>query len=184
MPVSENAFRKLALEDPEGHWELHCGYLRRKPGMTFEHNRLAFWLAVRLAEQIDRTKFDVRTNAGHVRGSADSYYIPDVLVIPLDLAEPLRGGRGLEAYSAPLPLVVEGWSRSTGDYDVETKLREYQRRGDLEIWRIHPYERSLTAWRRQADGSYTETFYKGGAIRPIALPSVAIDLDALFADSV
>ena len=26
---------------------------------------------------------------------------------------------------------------------AETKLREYQLRGDAEIWRIHPYERTL-----------------------------------------
>ena len=60
----------------------------------------------------------------------------------------------LEVYDQPLPLVVEVWSRSTGDYDVEEKLAVYQQRGDLEIWRIHPYERTLTAWRRLPDGSY------------------------------
>jgi Uma2 family endonuclease len=76
---------------------------------------------------------------------------------------------------------VEIWPRSTGDYDVEEKLPEYQRRGDLEIWRLHPYERTLTAWRRQPDGSYTETIYTGGVVHPVALPGVAIDLDALFA---
>ena len=80
-----------------------------------------------------------------------------------------------------MPLVVEVWSPSTGDYDVETKLQEYQRRGDLEIWRIHPYEQTLTAWRRQPDGSYTETLYRGGRVQPVALPNVTIDLDDLFA---
>ena len=87
----------------------------------------------------------------------------------------------LEVYQVPLPLVIEVWSRSTGTYDVDDKLPEYQRRGDLEIWRLQPYERALTAWRRQPDGSYTETVYSGGSVRPGALPGVAIDLDALFA---
>ena len=77
-------------------------------------------------------------------------------------------------------LVVEIWSPSTGTYDVDTKLSEYQQRGDLEVWRIHPYERTLTAWRRQPDGSYAMTLYDGGAIQPAALPSVTIEIDRLF----
>jgi len=104
-----------------------------------------------------------------------------VFVFPLELASNLRDRPDvLEAYEAPLPLVVEVWSPSTGNYDIEEKLREYQRRGDLEIWRIHPFERTLIAWRRQPDGSYTESHYAGGTIQPIALPNVTVDLNALF----
>lgn len=180
MPVSEKTFRLLALEDPEGHWELHCGFPHRKPGMTFEHNEAGEDLAFALRRQLDHTRFRVRHNAGHVRISSQNYYIPDVFVFPVELAGPLRGQRTLEFYDGPLPLVVEIWSRSTGDYDVATKLREYQRRGHLEIWRIHPYERTLTAWRRQPDGSYTESLHIGGSVQPIALPNVTIDLDTLF----
>ena len=79
-----------------------------------------------------------------------------------------------------MPLVVEVWSPSTGDYDVEEKLREYQRRGDLEIWRIHPYERTLTRWQRQPDGSYQESLIRTGSVHPAALPAVSIELDSLF----
>jgi Uma2 family endonuclease len=79
-----------------------------------------------------------------------------------------------------MPLVVEVWSPSTGDTDVTDKLRECQERGDVEIWLLHPYERTLTAWRRQPDGSYTETHNTGGIVRPASLPGVAIDLDTLF----
>ena len=104
----------------------------------------------------------------------------------------LHGGRGswrkrdqcqpgsVEIYTDPLPLVAEIWSQSTGNYDVTEKLAAYQRRGDLEIWRIHPYDRTLTAWRRQDDGAYTETLYRGGSVRPAFLPDVSIDLDTLF----
>ncbi len=35
------------------------------------------------------------------------------------------------------------------------------------------------AWRRQPDGTYTETRYTGGSIQPVALPGVSIDLDWL-----
>ena len=92
-----------------------------------------------------------------------------------------RGTRTLEVYEEALPLVVEVWSPSTGAYDVEVKLLEYQRRGDLEIWLIHPYERTLTAWIRQPDGAYAEAIYREGVVRPSALPGVEIDLVSLFA---
>ena len=76
-------------------------------------------------------------------------------------------------------MIVEGWSSSTGGYDVDTKLPEYQRRGDAEIWRFHPYERTLRVWRRQPDGGYAETQYSSGLVRPASLPDVRIDPDAL-----
>jgi Uma2 family endonuclease len=56
----------------------------------------------------------------------------------------------------------------------------YQRRGDAEIWRIHPYEQTVTVWRRQEDGSYDERIYRDGVILPAALPGVTIDLARLF----
>lgn len=180
MPVSEQTYLQLALEEPN-QWELHCGHLRRKPGMTAQHNEVAWELSFRLGQQLDRSQFHVRLGMGHVRRSSESYYIPDVYVVPTELFLPLRELRNtLEAYNEPLPLVVEVWSPSTGDFDVDTKLPEYQRRGDLEIWRIHPFDRTLIAWRRQADGSYVQSLYTGGSIQPVALPNVTIDLDTLF----
>jgi Uma2 family endonuclease len=180
VPVSEETYRQLALEDPEGHWELHCGSLRRKPDMTVEHNDVATRLFARLVRQLDENAFMVRANMGRLRRSAEQYYIPDLCVIPAELIRPLRGRRVLDMYDAPLPLVVEIWSPSTGDYDVDTKLPEYRRRGDIEIWRIHPYERTLTSSRRQPDGSYADTVHTSGTVRPVALPSVAIDVETLF----
>ena len=63
---------------------------------------------------------------------------------------------------------------------MNEKVGEYQRRGDVEIWHIHPYERTLTAWRRQPDGTYIESLHTGGTMQPIVLPHVTIDLGALF----
>jgi Uma2 family endonuclease len=133
MPVSETDFRKLALEEPDARWELHCGTLRQKPSMTAAHNHVVARLFRRLTQQLDERRFDVRSNAGHVRRSAEAYYIPDLFVVPMALVRPLLPQQDvLEAYESPLPLVVEIWSRSTGDYDVDSKLPEYQRRGDFE----------------------------------------------------
>lgn len=63
---------------------------------------------------------------------------------------------------------------------MRERLPEYQRRGDLEIWFIHPYDRTLTSWHRQTDGSYRESLRRSGIVQPIALPGVSVDLDALF----
>jgi Uma2 family endonuclease len=180
-PMSDEAFERLALDDPQGHWELNCGVPRRKPGMTFEHNDVMENLGFLLHAQLDRREHRVRINHGHVRRPARSYIIPDVFVIPRASFEPRRSHPDeLEAYTEPLPLVVEVWSRSTGGYDVTDKLAEYQRRGDTEIWLIHPYERTLRTWRRRPDGGYDETLITEGVVRPVALPSVAIDLVSLF----
>jgi len=180
MPVSEKTYLRVALEDP-GQWELHGGQLRRKPGMTAEHNDVALELGYRLRHQLNRQDYRVRVSMGHVRRSSESYYIPDVFVIPSELFQQARGRPNtLETYSAPLPLVIEVWSPSTGDYDVDSKLPEYQARGDLEIWRVHPFERTLKAWRRQPNGSYSAFEYAGGVVQPASLPGIAIDLDMLF----
>ena len=181
MVVSAKTFEQVALEDPDRKWELDCGRLRQKPGMTAEHNHTGRRLASRLTKQLDENEFTVDANAIRLRVSTGSFYIPDVTVIPIAaVRRRLAAPRRLEVYEEPLQLVVEVWSPSTGDYDVETKLREYKLRGDAEIWRLHPYERTLTAWRWQPDGSYTETLYRGGIVVPVALPNVRIDLDSLF----
>jgi Uma2 family endonuclease len=181
MPVTQETYERVALEDPEGHWELHRGRLRQKPPMSFRHNDATVELGFQLRRQIDPTRFRVRVNAGRLRRTDETYYIPDVMVFPTSLAERIRDRPDiLEVYDAPLPFVAEIWSPSTGDYDVDEKVPEYQRRGDREIWRMHPFERTLTIWRRQADGSYAETIVRGGKIQLSALPSVVVDLDALF----
>lgn len=183
MPVSYETFERVALEDGDGHWELVCGRLRKKPTMTAEHYDAIVALARQLLLQLDPNEFTVRIDMSQVGIPGGSYYIPDLFVVPKSLARGQRRGvrGGLESYTGPLPLVVEAWSPSTGDYDVMTKLPDYQARGDTEIWLLHPYERWLRAWRRQADGSYIELAFTGdAAIEPVALPGVQIALPALF----
>jgi Uma2 family endonuclease len=181
MSVSAATYERLALEDPDHVWELDCGRLRQKPPMTYAHNDLMFELAHRLRLQLDPGQYRVRVNSARVVYGAARYYVPDVCVVPVTVTGPLRDQPdALERYAEPLPLVVEVWSPSTGGYDVDAKVPEYQRRGDGEIWRIHPRERTLTFWRRQTDGRYTEHLYQTGVVQPATLPDVSIDLDALF----
>ncbi len=141
-----------------------------------------------LANQLDRTIYRVNVNGDRARISPRAYYIPDVIAIPAAYQQSLADDpRALGVYTEPLPLAAEVWSPTTGHYDVATKLEGYRERGDLEIWFIHPYERTLTAWRRQPEGSYTEELYRSGVV-PVAscpqspgvpFPGVTIDLDVL-----
>ncbi len=184
MPVSEQTYLRLIQEDPDSKWELHCGRLWSKPPMTWEHVRTASVLGFRLQERLSMDEFIVIEQSGRARRSRSRYYVPDILVVPAAMAARLFSRPGaLAVFPEPLPLVIEVWSPSTGNYDVRAKLPEYCRRGDKEIWLIHPYERTLTAWVRQSDGSYSETVYGGGTVSPTYPPDVTIDLDALFADA-
>lgn len=180
MAVSQQTYERVALEDPDAKWELHGGRLREKPGMTWAHGKVELGLAYQLLQQLDSDVFHVSMDHGRVRAD-QTFYIPDLLVAPVEYTLSIRERQDvLEVYDPPLPLIVEVWSPSTGDYDIDAKLPGYQRRGDLEIWRVHPYERSLIAWRRQPDGSYTEAMYDGGVVDVVSIPGVTIDLDRLF----
>jgi Uma2 family endonuclease len=178
--ISEQEYRELALSDPDVHWELWDGVLVEKPLMSMKHDDVAFYLALALANQLDRSVYRVNVNGGKTRRSARNYFIPDVVVIPAAFVMPyLNDPRAFNAFAEPLPLVVEIWSRTTGDYDIAAKLPSYRERGDAEIWFIHPYDRTLTAWRRLPDGSYAEETYRGGLIAVASLPGVVIDFDGL-----
>ena len=178
--LSEQEYRELVFRDDDHHWELWDGVLVEKPPMSKMHDDVAFQLGHRLQNQLDPSIFRINVNGGKTRYTARNYLVPDVVVIPASLVLPFRNNpHDFNAYDQSLPLVVEIWSASTGDYDVEAKLPIYRERGDLEIWFLHPYERTLTAWRRQPDGSYEETRYTGGIVPALSLPGVTIDLDAL-----
>lgn len=178
--LSEQEYRELALGDDDHLWELWDGVLVEKPLMSAKHEDTASFLGYLLQGQLDRNHFRVHVNGGRARLSRRTFYIPDVAVIPTASFRAIECKPWeLNAYAEPMPLVVEVWSRSTGAYDVATKLHGYRERGDLEIWFIQPYERTLTAWRRQPDGSYSEERYTGGIVPVASLPGVSIDLDAL-----
>jgi Uma2 family endonuclease len=180
--VSEEAYQRLVLNDPGRQWELHQGQLREKPGVSVEHGHVLDQLLAMLYAQLDRRVYRLRANHARLRRSADSYYVPDVAVIRTVTEDAMRDHpTDLDVYREPLPLVVEIWSPSTGDYDLKEKMGQYRQRGDEEIWRIHPYERTVTVWRRRRDGGYDESIVRGGTVRLESLPEVTIDVDALFA---
>ena len=178
--MSEQEYELFVQSHPDGQWELHDGVLVEKLRMGAEHGVIPMLLGHLLLLQIDRASYHVVT-ALRVRRPTATVFLPDLIVIPRALAETIRGRPGTPTiFSDSLPLVVEVWSRSTGDYDVETKIPAYMQRGDLEIWRIHPHERTVTSWVRRADGTYQETIYSSGTIQLAALPGVEIAVADIF----
>lgn len=179
--MSERAYRELALGEAGRFVELWDGEPREKPAMSVGHGWTLSKLGFGLMQQLDWGEYQVRINHGRVRRTARNCLIPDVMVIPTALVAERGDPSSLDAYDRPLPLVAEVWSPATGEYEVTAKLAGYQRRGDEEIWYLHPFEQTLTAWRGQPDGRSTETTHREGVDRPASLPGVAIDLAALFA---
>lgn len=178
--VGADAYVRIALADDDRHWELWDGVLVEKPGMSTEHNHAVFELGSQLRSQVDPGQFRVRVNRTRLR-KPTSYFTPDVLVVPTAMERLTRGRPGrLETYADAIPFVAEICSPSTGGYDIDAKVPEYKTRGDLEIWRLHPFERRLTAWRREPNGEYLETTRRDGRVPVESLPGVAVDLDALF----
>ncbi len=179
MAVSYATYERVALEDTDGQWELVCGKLRERPLMTQEHNSIASRLVRQLLATLP-DEVEVRQNAPSLRIASGTYLVPDVAVITPGILGTIAPRPHLETYEVALPFVAEVWSPSTGGYDVETKLPEYRTRGDLEVWRIHPQDRTVTAWRKQPDGSYSETLYREGAVPIESLPGVVIEMARLF----
>ena len=182
IAMSPEEYEAFVLEESDDRtWELVRGRLQEKPAMTEGHDNSSFELAHSLRSQLNPRHFRVSANMARVKRMDRSYFIPDVVVFPITggPGQP-ENPRAFNAYSTPALLVVEVWSPSTGKYDIEEKLRAYQERGDLEIWRLHPFDHTLTVWRRRPEGGYDEVVLRGGQVTPSTLPGVTIDLDALF----
>lgn len=181
MPVTMETYERLALEDPDSRWELVGGTVERKPGITTGHNDVIDALQFTLMQQLPRSEWVIRPGTSRVQIPNGNVRIPDLFVVARTV-KMTRRRDNLEVYVEPLPLIVEVWSPSTGREDRVSKVPEYQARGDLEIWLLHPFRQRLTAHRRHPDGTYAEQVLTSGMITPVALPDVTIDIAALFAE--
>ena len=99
-PMSEETYRQFALGDPQGQWELHHGQLREKPGMSVEHGGVMDASGGVAPNQLDRNEYRVRATHARLRRSADTYYVPDIAVIPTAVVQALLEHPGsLDAYA-------------------------------------------------------------------------------------
>lgn len=181
MALTAETYRRVVSESPEAVWELDHGRLREKPTMSFRHHDTSAQVAFSLMSQLDPARFRVHINGARLERSEESYFVPDVAVIPVELIpDNIDDPRTLDVYHRPLPLVIEVWSPSTGGYVIDAKLPEYRARGDEEIWRLHAYDRSVIVWRRRPDTTYEEFHVTSGTLEPASLPGVSIKLADLF----
>jgi Uma2 family endonuclease len=181
MSVARESILTL-LEETDGRSELYDGELREKPPMSVDHNQSVWELLRQLLPQLPPSIYQLRSNGGHLAVPGANSFVPDLFVLPVEtLARMTPEQRRFERYADPMPFVVEIWSPSTGTYDVDRKIPGYQARGDLEIWRIHPFDQVILIWRRQDDGRYVESEARGGTIALHAVPDETIGLDALWA---
>src|SRR5215211_6844876 len=90
MPVSEATYQQVALEDPDGQWELVCGRLRQKPVMTTEHNSVTRMLNVQLVRQLDEDEYVVSFDQTRLRIVAGTQHVPDLFVFPRAYERRLR----------------------------------------------------------------------------------------------
>ena len=180
MAVAKESLVAL-LEETDGRSELYGGELREKLPMSVDHNQSVWELLRQLLPEIPQGVYQLRINGGHLAVPGGNSYIPDLFVLPVEaIARMTPTQRRFERYAEPMPFVVEIWSPSTGTFDIDRKIPGYRARGDLEIWRIHPFDRVVTAWRRDTDDRYVESEFRNGTVSLHALPNVSINLDVLF----
>jgi hypothetical protein len=149
--------------------------------MGFAQSHSSGALARTLISCLSKADFRVLHNAGYLRAPDRSIYLPDVAIVPGILMQRFRTDPMLfEIYDESLPFVAEVWSPPNGLFDVDTKFPAYRLRGDAEIWRIHPFERTVTIWLKHPNGTYEETIVRSRPVNLQALPSVAIVIDDLF----
>ena len=174
------AYERLVADDPAYEdMELFDGVPVEKPAMCWYHGDLGSAVGLQIASMLDQTRFRLRFDHARLAlPGGDSYYIPDLAIIPNTPPPTLRA---LDLHCGPIPLVVEIWAPRTGPYDAAVKLPGYRRRGDAEVWWFDPRDPSVTRWLRRPDGEYDEEVRRGGVVELTALPTVRIDLDALFA---
>lgn len=181
MVISSKTDRRIVAEDPNGAWEPVDGRRREKPAMTLWHNDARALLGHALMRSLDSSRFRVHCGGARLELIERNYFVPDLVVIPAESSMPLRAQVfASNFYASPLSLLVEIWPPPTDAWCVDEKIPLYKARGDKEIWRMRPYERTLTIGRRQPGETCSESFHKNGAFHPAFHPNVAIDLGRLF----
>lgn len=181
MPLTFRTYAQLALEDPDGRWELDAGSPRSKPPESFLHGLLVDEVVEQLVPQVRGTPVRLSVNHARIATGPDGVCLPDIAVTPrTPTGRAATQPHGLEVYRNALPLVIDVWATPTREYDVPAKVPEYCAARTDEIWLIHAAAAAVTIWRRLPSGRYDESIRTAGILTALSVPELALDLDGLF----
>ena len=154
--ATEDDFYREAGEDSD--WEYLDGRIVMHSPASRQHEDLFSFLMVLLRAYLDVTR------AGIVLGSRYPMRLdarwspePDLLVVRPDKRHLLTRTR----LEGPADLVIEIASDSDPGLDVREKLPRYRMAGIEEIWLVDPFEQTLRAETREADGYVSRTLTEG-----------------------
>lgn len=121
----------------DNRYELMHGQLKLMNPPTLLHIRIAKFLERQFDNEIQRLGYpwEAFREVGQ-QTEEDSARLPDVLVVPLELAEKLMNQSAV--LQVPSLLVVEIVSPSSSTDDYKEKLEEYQALGIPEYWIANP----------------------------------------------
>jgi len=142
------------------------------------HQEVVLELARQIADALEGgpcrayvAPFDVRLPQGDEPDEAiDTVVQPDITVVYDARKLDDRGCRGAPEW------IVEVLSPSTAAHDQIHKRAVYERHGVGELWLVHPSDRLVMVYRREAGGYGRPLIHElEGELSPAVLPSVTID---------
>jgi Uma2 family endonuclease len=161
------------VEEREGYtprYELVDGELLVSPSPSLRHQRIILRLAFRLTEYVNRFGVgEVFLGPVAVRLGRESYFEPDLCVVPLENGKRPRG----DAKITELLLAVEVLSPGSIRHDRITKRKYFQRHGVPEYWIVDGDAEAFEVWRpgesRPAVQDELLTWHPVGAPEPFVL---------------
>jgi Uma2 family endonuclease len=166
------------LELPEErNEEIVNGEIRIMPMAKFGHAMIVTNLNHQLFGQLDRKKYVVLT------GSWGLVIQPEPLTCRApDLAVFERSAiREVDGYIRSAPdLLVEVLSPRNTPKDIRLKTVEYSSLGVPEFWIVNPDRRNVEILLFEDGHLRRKTMVTEGALRPVRLPGVSIDIEAIW----
>ena len=162
------------LPDDGNRYEVLDGELFVTPQARFDHQDIAFQLALRLAAYVEQHALGRVVGPGAVVFD-DNELQPDIQVIP----GPARRPEGTEWTELPTPiLVVEVLSDSTKSRDLGKKRSAYRRLGIAHYWVIDQLGRRALVFTPQNDEAIVVTDVLRWQAQ-VNLPPLEITLDSI-----
>jgi Uma2 family endonuclease len=146
---SEGITAKMYQSLPEGApFELHNGKLIFMAGAKFNHQRIEMNLSAALFNFVDEQELgEVMSSPFDVILGEQDVIQPDLLFVHREREEIIKEDG---VHGAP-DLVVEIHSKSTQDNDEKYKFKILGRKGTEELWFIHPTEKWVKQYVREAE---------------------------------